>query len=346
MLIASVNQDRGIRPDGRKGAAVHLRAMREAFQALGADVVAIDSPSAPTVAEALETLHANGPIDLVYERHALDALSAGEFCARRGVSHVLEVNAPLRSEAVAHRSYRSTAELERAEDRLFGAASTLLAVSSEVAEHLIERGAPEARVLVRPNGVDTGMFRPRPHCAGQFVLGFFGRLRPWHGFERLVLVASRLLARGVDLRLELVGEGDFAEHIGDLLPRSRWTHTEWMPQRQLAEHVAGFDALALTYAPDAPCYFSPLKLLEAMASGVVPCVPALGDLETTVRHGLNGLVHDPHELGELESQLARLASEPADREQLGAAARVTATRHSWTSIARDVLGSVGLEAPA
>lgn len=346
MLIASVNQDRGIRPDGRKGAAVHLRAMREAFQALGADVVAIDSPSARGVTEELEALHARCPVDLVYERHALDAFSAGEFCARHGVSHVLEVNAPLRAEAVAHRGYQSTVELERAEDQLFGAATTLLAVSTEVAEHLIDSGAPEARVLVRPNGVDTDVFRPRARRAGPFVLGFFGRLRPWHGFERLVLVASGLLARGVDVRLELVGEGDFAEQIGDQLPRSCWTHTEWLPQQKLAERVAGFDALALTYAPDVPCYFSPLKLLEAMAAGVVPCVPALGDLETIVRHGLNGLVHDPHELGELESQLARLASEPVDREQFGAAARVTATRHSWTSIARDVLASVGLEALA
>ena len=97
MRLACVNQDPGVGPDREKGAAVHLREMRSAFDRLGAEVTSVDHSDPLEVRRQLEQLAASGPLDLVYERYALGAFAAGRFARERGLPHVLEVNAPLLS---------------------------------------------------------------------------------------------------------------------------------------------------------------------------------------------------------------------------------------------------------
>jgi len=343
--VACLNQDKGIAPDSRKGAAVHVAAMREGFARCGARVEPLDHKDPAALHRALEELHARRPLDLVYERYALGCDTGARFAARRRVPFVLEVNAPLIEEERRYRGLADASALEELERRIYGAAHRILAVSSQVAQAVVARGVPERRVLVRPNAVDTLRFRPRrpgePQPAGvdagDFVLGFHGRLRPWHGFPILARAAAELLARGVPARLLLVGEGDFEAECRGLLPARRVTRVGWTPHEQLGPLVARFDALPLGYPPDAPCWFSPLKLLEAMAAGAVPVVPELGDLARVVRHRRNGLVYPAGDLPALVDALAELHARPARRAALAAAARRTAQRRSWSALAREVL---------
>ena len=343
MRIASVNQDKGIKPGAAKGAAVHVAAMREALEACGVEVLEIDEKDDAEVLDRLERLHANDPLDAVYERYALDGEAASGFCRDHGLPHVLEVNAPLMDEAAEHRGYDITPEAVARETRVYQGALVVLAVSRQVADSVTARGVAPERVWVRPNGVDTDRFRPRRRPAGPagpFVLGFHGRLRPWHGFAMLSEAFARLLAAGHDVRLELVGKGDFAEHLRGKVPDERWSHTEWVPHEQVAQRVARFDALALTYDPDAPCYFSPLKLLEAMAVGAVPVVPRLGDLEQVVEHERNGLLYTAGDLDELVACLTRVITDLPLRVRLLEAAVETAGENSWKSLAEEVLAEL------
>ncbi len=345
MHVACLNQDRGIAPDGRKGAAVHVAAMREAFARCGAQVTALDLKDSGALQAALERAHAACPLDLLYERYALGCDTGARFARSRGVPLVLEVNSPLIEEQRRYRGLQDTAALERAEAAIFAGAHAVLAVSTQVGQAVRARGVPARRVLVRPNAVDTLRFRPRDPDAPQpdgvdaadFVLGFHGRLRPWHGFPLLARAAARLLAQGVPARLLLVGEGDFEADLRGLVPAGRVTRVGWTPHERLGPLVARFDVLPLGYPPDAPCWFSPLKLLEAMAAGVVPVVPALGDLPRIVRHGRNGLVYPAGDLDALVEALAQLHSRPNRRAALSASARRSARRRSWTALARDVL---------
>jgi len=343
--VACVNQDRGIGRDARKGAAVHVAAMREAFALCGARVTALDEKDGPALAQVLERAHAAHGIDLVYERYALGCDTASRFAQETGVPLVLEVNAPLLEEERRYRGLVDDAELAEVERAVFARARRVLAVSTLVAGYVRAAGVPARRVLVRPNAVDTQRFRPRRPGESvllavpkdDFVLGFHGRLRPWHGFPLLVEAAARLLARGAPVRLLLVGDGDFEVALEGRLPAERVTRVGWTPHEQLGPLVARFDVLPLGYPPDAPCWFSPLKLLEAMAAGVVPVVPALGDLPRVVRHERNGLLYAPGDLDALVAALFDLYVRPARRAGLAAAARRTARRRSWTALAREVL---------
>ena len=86
-----------------------------------------------------------------------------------------------------------------------------------------------------------------------------------------------------------------------------------------------------------PCYFSPLKLNEAMACGVVPLVPDLGDLPGAVKHLETGLIYTAGDQDQLVNQLESLIANRNLLEDLGHKAAREASRHSWVMIADHVL---------
>jgi len=349
MRVIHLNADRGIGPKRSKGAAVHLRAMREAFAELGAEVVAIDEANAEKVSSLLEETLRQGPVELVYERLSLNAFAGGEFARRHGLPHVLEVNAPLDEEAAR---YRADASPEVDADRmgeLVRGARLVLCVSNECAEWARRKGAQDDRVVVAGNGVDTARFHPSRRDelpssvdipTDAFVIGFHGRLRPWHGFERLVAATKDLVERGLPVHLLMIGKGEYAEAVRGVLPRDRWTHVPWVDHDDVGSYVARYDVLPLSYDPSLPCYFSPLKLLEGMAAGAVAVVPDLGDLASTVQDGRAGLIYDPNDDGALAQAIAQLHADPDSRAALVAEGRRVAKEHSWISIAELVLNYV------
>lgn len=358
MRLACVNQDPGVGPDREKGAAVHLAEMRSAFDRLGAEVTTVDHSNPIEVRRHLEELAASSPLDLVYERYALGAFAAGRFARERGLPHVLEVNAPLSAEArryrpLQHRQLLDPSVAAAAERELFAKTDLVLAVSTAVGSFARDQGTRADHIAVRPNGVDTQRFQPlaeRERAAlreelgleDRFILGFHGRLRPWHNLELLGRAAARLIAIGVKAHVLTIGVGDFEELLGTHLAPNHRTSLGWRDRNQIARLVACFDVLPLTYAESQEFYFSPLKLLEGMGTGVVPVVPDLGDLSETVTHGRDGLVYTAGDENALVEQMRLLHDDHALRERLSAAGRVTATAHSWDDIARTVLSRFAL----
>lgn len=351
MRLAHLNQDPGVGPAKKKGASVHVECMRRAFARCGAEVLALDLPGREAAREALERLHAERPLELIYERYALEADAGAAFARERGVPLVLEVNAPLLLEAAAHRRRPVAREDEARERTVFAAAELLLCVSHGVAEYTLRHGVDPARVIVRPNGVDVEVFRPRPSTDalrrelaldGCFVLGFHGRLRAWHGFENVVLAARRLIGRGLNVHVLAIGEGDFARALEPLGARHA-THLPWLPHADVARYVACFDALALGYRAEDACYFSPLKLFEALACGAVAVAPAAGDLAELLQHEHDALLYPPGDVEALARELERLASDDSLRLRLVRRGSALAARHSWDSIAREVLGAIAGE---
>lgn len=345
-VVLSVNQDRGIGPERAKGAAVHLVAMRDAFSGLGADCRGMDESDDKRLIEALSASLAEGPVDLIYERYSLGKSTAARFAAAHGIPLVLELNAPLADEQRRWRGGSNEDDDAIQDAYLMAAACKAIAVSSEVAHYAIARGASEERVEVFPNGIDADRFNlsMRKHSVreslippGRFVIGFHGRQRPWHGFDMLVEVTCKLLERGLDIHLLVVGEGGFEEL--DRLPGDRYTRVQWQAHENVPRYVAAFDLLPLTYQADMPCYFSPLKLMEAMACGVVPVVPDLGDLAKTVNHQETGLVYGAGNESQLLEQLESLITDENRLKNIGRQAAAEARRHSWIRIAQYALDS-------
>lgn len=346
MRVACVNQDSGIAPERKKGAAVHLCAIRKALAAEGAEVFAIDAAEGDAVESRLAELEDDAPLDLIYERFALGATAAASYASRRNIPLVLEMNAPLSTEAARWRGTRIE-EVRDAEEFVARRATRILAVSNLVAEYARELGADPGLIQVVPNGVDLTQFRRRTSddLRGQLVpdgrlaIGFHGRLRPWHGFSGLVANVAELIELNVPVHLVIVGEGDFERHFVGRIPDEHVTRIGWIPHDRVGDYVAAFDVLPLSYSPESPCYFSPLKLMEAMACGVVPLVPDLGDLGTLVEHDASGLVFRAGDAFAQRDALRLLAVDEALRGRLSAGAIRRAGSFQWASIARVILAA-------
>jgi glycosyltransferase involved in cell wall biosynthesis len=318
--------------------------MREAFSKLGAVCHGIDEPDDARLAKALDAALEQGSVDVIYERYALGKSAASRFADANGIPLVLEVNAPLADEQRRWRGGSNEAEDLRHDRFTMANACKIVAVSSDVAHYSQQRGARVEQIEVFPNGIDSECFnlyarensiRHSLITPGRFVIGFHGRLRPWHGFDMLVNTCLGLLQRGCDIHLLVVGEGDFDEL--SQLPEDCYTRIAWKPHKEIPRYVAACDALPLTYQADMPCYFSPLKLTEAMACGVVPLVPDLGDLPDAVKHLETGLVYKAGDRKQLEKQLQSLISNRDLLETLGRKAAREASRNTWASIAGHVL---------
>lgn len=352
MRIAYVSMDPGIPVWGMKGASIHVQEMVRAFTALGAEVVVFTprpegTPQARTVAVPLAEgcratalcaaddalgamLAAEGPFDLVYERHALHACGAMEWAAAQAVPSVTEINAPLIDEQIAHRSLPLPDQARARTARALRAAGSVVAVSPPVADYARAHGA--ARVEVIPNAVDPARFAIPRVARRPFTVGFTGSLRPWHDLETL----GRAMALLPDAHFLIVGDGPERARLSPLLDRAEVTGM--VPPDDVPAWLARMDVAVAPYSAKRPFYFSPLKLHEYMAAGLAVITSRTGDLERTVRHGETGLTVPPDDPEALAAAIRTLRADPALASRLGDAARAHVTaNHTWQGVARRVL---------
>src|SRR5205823_98974 len=96
-------------------------------------------------------------------------------------------------------------------------ASAVICTTPELAAHVARR-APQARVALIPNGVDTELFVPRARSDGATrTVIYVGRLSPEKNLGALVEAAGKLVGRW-PLRLLVVGDATaLAEALGCVL---------------------------------------------------------------------------------------------------------------------------------
>ena len=167
--IHQVCADRGIAPGGTKGAARHLASVATALGRSGHQVItyaarrrAGDDHGAE-VRPLAELASAERP-DAVYERYSLGHDAGLEQARRWRVPFVLEVNAPLVTESLAHRPTTVGPDDATTERRLLAAADLVVCVSEPLRRWVASLRGNSRGTIVLPNGVDPERFR-RPRGA-------------------------------------------------------------------------------------------------------------------------------------------------------------------------------------
>jgi glycosyltransferase involved in cell wall biosynthesis len=378
--IALLCSDLGIPLGGVKGASVHLRAVASSLLRMGHQVSAIVATAgpeegyAPLAERGLEVRVLRQPrtvreIDwqlsqvqpeLVLERLSLLSPEGAVAAAEAGVPHLYEVNAPLDEEAARHRNFDRIDDARVAFARGFAASRGAIAVSEEVATWVRELAPAGFAVRVESNGAGPEFLAaPDPKLiisieerlrlsGGEFRVGFVGTFRPWHDLDTLLHAASEL-AKNVPTRLLMVGDGPQRNHV----LRTAWsgraavTLAGAVPHHEIPAHLALCDAVAVPYAAE-DVYFSPLKLVEAMAASRPVVASATGPVKRVVTDGRDGLLVAPGDKVAFAAALERLAFEPALRGRLGAEARRTVEReYTWDAVIGRVLKfAAGLPARA
>jgi glycosyltransferase involved in cell wall biosynthesis len=220
--------------------------------------------------------------------------------------------------------------------------------NSVTLQNILESGVDPAIVHLIPNGVDLRAFaqaRDRRHRdvfrsrlgipAEAFVVGSFQRDEDDAGTPKMV--------KGPDILVRTLASVRRTTPVHALLtgPNRRYVRRELdkhgvpythAPRLSREEFPQAYEAL------DAYCVSSreeggPATLRESMASGVPVVSTRVGLAVDMIEHGLNGLVVEVEDADGLANALVRLATEPALRTRLAAAALDTVQALDYSVIA-------------
>lgn len=307
-----------------------------------------------TDAALLDALRRLGPFDLVMQRYSLFSHAGMRFARETRTPGVLEVNAPLTDEQARHRSLVDRSGAEAATRRALEAADLVVAVSPAVARWA-HATAPASRVKVIPNGVDPSRFAEAPvrdlsRPGATMNLGFVGTLKPWHGLSTLLQAVAVLADGGGAWRLTLVGDGperaSLEREAEELGISAFLTFAGAVPHGRIPEILASFDVALAPYPPPGPggFYFSPLKVMEYLASGLPVVASRVATLETLIESGTHGVLVEPGDPVRLANAVRELRRDPERRRSMGRAGRDLVTRkHTWDGVVASILEGVGLD---
>ncbi len=209
----------------------------------------------------------------------------------------------------------------------YGAAAVVLSPSPAADRSLVSLGADPARIGRWERGVDTERFDPakadRDAYPGEIKVLYAGRMTREKGVD--LLAESFLRARRADPRLHLLLAGGGPEE-GELRARlgEHATFLGWLGGEELACAYASADAFLFASSTDTYGQV----ILEAAASGLPVVAVAEGGPAALIENRHTGLLCRP-DPDHLAGTLLQLASSPALRHSLGAAAAEAARERSW-----------------
>ena len=198
---------------------------------------------------------------------------------------------------------------------------------------LHELGVSPARTAVLANAIDVDSFAPGAADGERYDALWLGRLDQEKNPLAFVDAVARLRDDGVDLRAAMVGDGPMAASVRarveafdlhDSLELVGWVD-DTVPYYRRA------DCFALTSRRDA----LPLSLVEAMACGVVPVAPRVGNVADVVDHGENGLLIEEADAASVAAALRRLLEEPGLRESLATDGSAVRDAYSYEAASDD-----------
>jgi glycosyltransferase involved in cell wall biosynthesis len=223
------------------------------------------------------------------------------------------------------------------------AADLVVTLGEAMRDEIIERGVNPRDIVIVPNGVSAEFLQPLPDATqlkrdlgirdGEYVVGLVSSLVAHEGIGALLDAVKILGDRGVRTRALIVGDGPEraalqrqAAALGlDAIFTGR------VPMAKVRDYHAVLDVFVVPRTPDRVCQLvTPLKPVEAMASGlpvVVSAVRALGEL---VKDKVTGLLVPPLDAAALADALQLLLDSPELRRELGDNAREAVARdRTW-----------------
>ena len=275
--------------------------------------------------------------DAVYMRAHFAALPASLWARLRGKPVVQEINGLPQDIFVTYPWLRMLGWPVEASYRLqLRSAAHVIVVTEGLRDWACSEGG-HGRVSLVGNGANTQVFSPegpRPGTQGPYV-AFVGGLTAWHGIDVMV-GATRRADWPKKVRLVIIGDGKESARVQEAMLSDKAGRIVWLgqlPQEQAAIWLRGALA-ALSIAQDRQDHLgtgvAPLKLFEAMASGVPVIVTDLPFQADLVRREQAGLVIPMEDEAALSTAVAALAADPAAAKAMGArgAAHVR-TQASW-----------------
>jgi len=247
---------------------------------------------------------------------------SGEFFAAGLDQHGLKGGAPI------------VRAMIRIRNKLFGKATAIISLSTEMTREFEGAGAPPALIHMIPNTLDDEVFRPAaqdekrelrsrlelPQDAS--IVAFSGRIVSYKGVPRLARVWKELSASFSNAHLLLIGGGGSDIHNCEKEIEAFINANQLQERIRLTgfvDNVEDYLRAADIYAFPTENEAFPLALLEAMACGLPVVATRVGGIPDAIQHEQNGLMIDPAQEDQLRSALERLLTDEALRVRLAKA---------------------------
>jgi len=242
-------------------------------------------------------------------------------------------------------------------------ANLVVTLGEAMREEIVQRGVPADNVIIVPNGVSEEFLRPLPNGAAlraslgiqpdEHVVGLVSSLVAHEGIGTLLEAVKILNDRGVKTKALIVGDGPertaLQRQAAELGLDAIFTGR--VPSGSVRDYHAVLDVFVVPRTPDRVCQLvTPLKPVEAMASGLPVVVSDVRALAEIVHDRETGLLSPPLDAGGLAARLQRLLARPDLRAKLGANARHWVARdRTWAHNAaryREIYNSLRGESAA
>jgi glycosyltransferase involved in cell wall biosynthesis len=194
-------------------------------------------------------------------------------------------------------------------------------------------GVPRNPTAILANPIDMDQFPGEDAVERPYDLLWIGRMTAEKRPTLFVDVVAAVVEQHPSVRAVIVGEGPLSAAVDDRIAHHGLEDVidapGWIDDP--APWYADASVFALTSERDA----LPLTLIEAMASGTVPVVPAVGNVADLIVDGWNGRVVTPTTIEGFATAIEGLLSSPEGRARLGANARGVRSRFTVADAAED-----------
>ena len=259
---------------------------------------------------------------------------------------------------------RATSELYQRnrdlETQCMLAADLVVTLGEAMRDEIMARGVPAGKIEIVPNAVSAEFLEPLPDAStlreelglkpDEPVVGEVTSLVPHEGIGTLLEATAILHARGVPARALIVGDGPERAALQRQAARAGLTgaavFTGRVPAAKVRQFHALLDVFVVPRTPDRVCQLvTPLKPVEAMASGLCVVTSEVKALTEIVKHEVTGMQTVPQDPVSLADCLEHLLYSPDIRRKLGDNAREWVARdRTWANHAaryRDAYARLG-----
>lgn len=217
-------------------------------------------------------------------------------------------------------------------------ATRCIVLSGSLRPALEKRGVPAGRMDEIPHGELSYYKRVAGEgqgmkAASSRTILFFGRITEYKGIEVLLQAFERV--QGDDIRLQIVGDGDFSPYrrLADQSNRVEVIN-RWVVEEEVASF---FEAASLVVLPYTSASQSGVLALAA-SFGLPVIATRVGGLPEQITHEQTGLLVPPGDPAALAQAIQHLLDQPAYAAQLGQQLQLVQSRsHSWDQIALQTL---------
>jgi glycosyltransferase involved in cell wall biosynthesis len=279
----------------------------------------------------VKSIHARDPIDVIDGHYIFpDGTAACDIARELGIPVILSGRG---TDLNLYPAFKAIRPLIR---KNLEQASHVICVSSSLGKHAMDAGLPEEKLSVIGNGIDPGLFQPRPKAGargelglaqGKVILFSVGHLTERKGFHILIEAFARL--ERDDSVLVIVGDGPERKRLEALAERlglgSRLHLAGAKQQEELPPYYAAADLFVLMSSREG----WPNVVCEARAMGLPVVATRVDGIEDIVQPPDQGILLDERSVAALEPALRKALE---TRWDIPAIARSGAQR-TWDAVA-------------